>query len=79
MQRCLSLRRAGSVGAAKCVGAHTGTTSAAAGIFAALTGLEVAIWAAVIAAAARRNLISAVNSVSDGTFASFVTKHIEIS
>jgi hypothetical protein len=67
------------VDAAKCVAAHSGTTSAAAGIFAAQTGLEVAISAAVVAVAARRNLISGVNSISDGAFASFVTKYIEIS
>jgi hypothetical protein len=67
------------VDAAKCVAAHTGTTSEAAGIFAALTGLEVAISAAVVAVAARRNLTAGVNSISDGAFANFVTKYIEIS
>jgi hypothetical protein len=77
VQRCLSLRRAGSVGAAKYVAAHTGMTSPAAGIFAALTGLEVAISAAVIAAAGRRNLMSGVNRISDGAFANFVTKHMK--
>jgi hypothetical protein len=67
------------VDAAKRVAAHAGTASAAAGVFAAPTGLEVAIPAAVVAVAARRNLISGVNSISDGGFSSFVTKYIEIS
>jgi hypothetical protein len=67
------------VDAAKCVAAHTRTTSAAAGIFAALTGPEVAIPAAVVAVAARRNPISGVNGISDGTFASLGTKYIEVS
>jgi hypothetical protein len=67
------------VDTAKRVAAHAGTAAAAAGVFAAPTGLEVAIPAAVVAVAARRNLISGVNSISDGGFASFVTEYIEIS